>query len=185
MTNPAIKRIPGELSVYFADSWKDVGRKSLVSNWIVFNRPHSAQERLITTFANLSCRRELLKGLDQASIETVTDALLMGLSANTVDRASSLLGLNREALSRILDVSPSTLARRKVLKSSASDRLFRVSALFQMALEVFEDRVEARQWFTTPKRALGGKTPLEFSETEVGAREVEDLLGRIEYGVYA
>jgi len=26
---------------------------------------------------------------------------------------------------------------------------------------------------------------LEYAETEVGAREVEDLLGRIEYGVYS
>jgi len=32
---------------------------------------------------------------------------------------------------------------------------------------------------------LGGETPLEYAETEVGAREVEDLLGRIEYGVYS
>jgi uncharacterized protein (DUF2384 family) len=27
--------------------------------------------------------------------------------------------------------------------------------------------------------------PLDYAETEIGAREVEDLLGRIEYGVYS
>ena len=32
---------------------------------------------------------------------------------------------------------------------------------------------------------LGGAIPLEYAETEVGAREVENLLGRIEYGVYS
>jgi putative toxin-antitoxin system antitoxin component (TIGR02293 family) len=63
--------------------------------------------------------------------------------------------------------------------------LFRLSALFQKALEVLGEPEEAKRWFTTPKKALGGKTPMEFSETDVGAREVEDLLGRIEYGVYA
>ena len=33
------------------------------------------------------------------------------------------------------------------------------------------------------KRALGGATPLGFARTEPGVREVEDLLGRIEYGI--
>ena len=88
-------------------------------------------------------------------------------------------------LSRILDVSPRTLSRRQTLKPAASERLFRVSGLFQKALEVLGDRNEAQRWFTTPKKALGGSTPFEYSETEVGAREVEDLLGRIEYGVYS
>ena len=95
------------------------------------------------------------------------------------------MGLNRQSMSQVLDVSQRTLSRRHTLETATSERLFRVVALFQKALQVLGERDEARRWFTTAKKALGGKTPLEFSETEVGAREVEDLLGRIEYGVYA
>ncbi len=32
--------------------------------------------------------------------------------------------------------------------------------------------------------ALAGRKPIEFARTEVGAREVEDLIGRLEYGVF-
>ena len=31
---------------------------------------------------------------------------------------------------------------------------------------------------------VGGAIPLDYAETEVGAREVDDLLGRIKYSVY-
>jgi len=42
-----------------------------------------------------------------------------------------------------------------------------------------------RRWLTSRQFGLGGAVPLEYAETEVGAREVEDLLGRIEHGVYS
>ena len=43
----------------------------------------------------------------------------------------------------------------------------------------------ARQWLSFPQYGLGGVVPLDYARTEVGAREVETLLGRIEYGVYS
>jgi putative toxin-antitoxin system antitoxin component (TIGR02293 family) len=43
----------------------------------------------------------------------------------------------------------------------------------------------AREWFKAPNRALGNTTPFEYADTEPGAREVEDVLGRIEHGVFA
>ncbi len=53
------------------------------------------------------------------------------------------------------------------------------------AIEVLESAENARQWLASPQVGLGGAVPLEYAETELGAREVEDLLGRIEYGVYS
>jgi putative toxin-antitoxin system antitoxin component (TIGR02293 family) len=57
--------------------------------------------------------------------------------------------------------------------------------LFTKAQEVLRGRENARLWFTSPKIALGGKTPLEYADTELGAREVEDLLSRLEHGVFS
>jgi putative toxin-antitoxin system antitoxin component (TIGR02293 family) len=48
-----------------------------------------------------------------------------------------------------------------------------------------EDAEITRQWFKMPAKALGGKTPLEYADTEPGTQEVEDLLVRIEYGVFS
>jgi putative toxin-antitoxin system antitoxin component (TIGR02293 family) len=53
------------------------------------------------------------------------------------------------------------------------------------AVEVMESEENARQWLASPQLGLGGAIPLDYATTEVGAREVEDLLGRIEYGVYS
>jgi putative toxin-antitoxin system antitoxin component (TIGR02293 family) len=56
--------------------------------------------------------------------------------------------------------------------------------LFKKAVLVFSDKNDAREWFKRENRSLNNKTPLEYSDTEIGAREVEDLLGRIEHGVF-
>ena len=53
------------------------------------------------------------------------------------------------------------------------------------AVEVLESQENARRWLSAPHVGLGGAVPLEYAATEVGAREVDDLLGRIEYGVYS
>jgi putative toxin-antitoxin system antitoxin component (TIGR02293 family) len=56
--------------------------------------------------------------------------------------------------------------------------------VFASALSLFEgDADAARRWLTTAQPALGGDKPLEYAATEVGAREVEDLIGRLEYGI--
>ena len=42
----------------------------------------------------------------------------------------------------------------------------------------------ARRWLLTPQRALVGAIPLEIAKTEVGAREGEQIIGRLEQGVF-
>jgi putative toxin-antitoxin system antitoxin component (TIGR02293 family) len=67
-----------------------------------------------------------------------------------------------------------------------SDRLLRASRLFGKALELFEgDRDAATEWLTTAQPALGGTVPLDLAKSEVGALEVERLIGRLEHGVFS
>ncbi len=53
---------------------------------------------------------------------------------------------------------------------------------FAIDFEVFENEESARRWLKRPQIGLGGKVPLELLKTEAGAREVEDLLVRIDHG---
>ena len=63
--------------------------------------------------------------------------------------------------------------------------MLRMSRIFEKALELFEgDIASAVNFLTTPKKAFGGRVPVEYSRTELGAREVETLIGRLEYGVF-
>jgi putative toxin-antitoxin system antitoxin component (TIGR02293 family) len=93
------------------------------------------------------------------------------------------------ALAKVLQLPPRTLARRKsggVLTSAESERLLRLARLFEQAVTVFEgDAPAAGKWLQEPVLGLGNRTPLQLAETEIGARAVEDLLGRLEYGVYS
>jgi putative toxin-antitoxin system antitoxin component (TIGR02293 family) len=91
-------------------------------------------------------------------------------------------------LARVAHIATRTLSRRKKeghLDTDESERLFRIGALFDRAAEVLGGKEVAREWFKTPLRALGGQSPLEYADTEPGAREVEDLLGRVEHGVFS
>ena len=49
--------------------------------------------------------------------------------------------------------------------------------------EVFGNRQKDLQWLQSPNPALGGNSPLAAAEPDAGYHEVEDILGRIEYGV--
>jgi putative toxin-antitoxin system antitoxin component (TIGR02293 family) len=63
------------------------------------------------------------------------------------------------------------------------DKWLRVLSITARAGEVFANRDKALEWLQTPSPALRGATPLRAIETESGCQEVEDILGRIEYGV--
>jgi putative toxin-antitoxin system antitoxin component (TIGR02293 family) len=94
--------------------------------------------------------------------------------------------LDRLALK--LGMSKATLHRRKLdgrLTPEESDRVIRFARLMGRAVTVFETEENARLWLSSPQVGLGGAIPLDYAGTEIGAREVEDLLGRIEYGVYS
>lgn len=48
--------------------------------------------------------------------------------------------------------------------------------------EYLGDHERAVRWLKRPDRALGGVAPVAAVDTELGARQVENILGRIAYG---
>ncbi|RJQ47182.1 MAG: DUF2384 domain-containing protein, partial [Nitrospiraceae bacterium] len=64
-----------------------------------------------------------------------------------------------------------------------SDRVYRFARIIALAEDVFEDKEEALEWLKNPQYGLGGRIPFDMLQTDAGAREVEELLIRIDYGV--
>jgi len=119
--------------------------------------------------------------------ETV-ECVRAGLPMVEFEALQELLGLGAEELAGHLAISRSTLVRRRKarrLDAQESDRLLRYARLYARAENVLGEAEAARGWLKQPARALGYESPLHFAETEVGAREVEKLLGRIEHGVFS
>ncbi|CAN5141800.1 DUF2384 domain-containing protein [soil metagenome] len=130
-----------------------------------------------------------LTGRGGAGVEEAVGLLRKGLPMTLFEGLRERLGVTAARLAKPMHLAPRTLARRKQegrLQSAESDRLFRIARLFDLAETLMAgDRDKARRWFTTPKRALGGSSPLDYLDTEPGAREVEDLVGRLEHGVFS
>ena len=121
-----------------------------------------------------------------STLTQVREALRQGVPREAFERIRGDLGVSAEKLAEILGIPTRTLARRtERFKPDESERLLWVGSVVQKALAVLEDKQSARRWMTQPKRALGGLTPLRCCDTEMGAREVEALLGRIEHGVFS
>lgn len=127
-------------------------------------------------------------GLKCRDRSEIIRALKKGLPVSAFKTLLAEIGISAKTLAGTADIALRTLSRRKRsgrLQIGESERLFRIGALYDRAVEVLGDKQAAREWFKSPKRALGGKSPLEYADTEPGAREVEDLLGRIEHGVFS
>ena len=126
-------------------------------------------------------------GLVAASASELIEQVERGFSYKTLHMLESRSGLPSPALAGLVGIPERTLARRKAagkFTSEESERLLRFSTVFEQAVELFEgDNAAALRWLTAPRKALEGKTPLAYARTEVGAREVENLIGRLEHGV--
>ncbi len=82
-----------------------------------------------------------------------------------------------------------TLARRrstnKLLTVEETDKALRLKRIADLAELVFSDAAKAHRWMRQPKRALSGETPLAYLASENGGRVVEEMLRRIEHGIFA
>ena len=111
-----------------------------------------------------------------------------GLSFAELEALRKDLDLPLDQLAGKLSISRATLHRRKNagrLSPDESDKVMRFSRLLEHATMVFGDLERGRAWLKFPQYGLGGAVPLDYAKTEIGAREVDNLLGRIDYGVYS
>ncbi|MEY3895754.1 MAG: hypothetical protein RLZZ214_1274 [Verrucomicrobiota bacterium] len=117
-------------------------------------------------------------------IEKVRD----GLPFAEFHAMQEMLAVTEERMGAWLGMSRATLHRRKktgVLDRAESDRLVRYARLMAHAVAALGGVEGARSWLTAPAMAFHGECPLDYADTEIGAREVDALLGRLEHGVFS
>lgn len=155
-------------------------------------RPASGLERYQ---ALLSSRRPgpndylLLLDVETLEMPELVRAVERGLPYEAFESLVANTRLDADVLLGVIDVPARTLTRRKQegrFRPDESDRLVRASRIVAGALSLFDgDRDESTRWLTEPKRALDDVSPLAMARTEVGALEVERLIGRLEHGVFS
>ncbi len=125
---------------------------------------------------------------EQLTIPEMIENVENGVPIAVFDTIKSQLQLSDKQLSQIIRIPKSTLATRKKrgrFSYEESERLYRLQRLIEKAADVLGSIETARAWLRGNAYGLGDIPPLEFCRTEIGAREVENLLGRIEHGVFS
>ena len=126
------------------------------------------------------------KGRDP-SIE-LRAAVRRGLPFSKFEALLKAVALPQKQLIGILGIPERTIARRKAAKhltAAESDRLYRVARTIAQVISVLGSMEKARAWITRPNQALGDESPLALLDTDIGTRQVEDVLLRIEYGIHS
>jgi putative toxin-antitoxin system antitoxin component (TIGR02293 family) len=131
---------------------------------------------------------KLVFTIQPKSLADWISAIRKGLPAGAIDALLQNTHLSQAQLSTVLAIPERTLARRKregILTSEESDKLVRLARIIERAEEIFEGLSPALDWLQSPNHALNGELPINFLDTDIGAENVLDTLGRIEHGVFA
>ncbi len=124
-----------------------------------------------------------------ATIFALINRARTGLPTSQLRAIGVRLALPVRELAPLLATTERTLARRLdqagELNKMESERLLLLQRLAEHGLDVFEDQDKFNRWLRRPLALLGGQSPLELLDTASGFQVVDELLGRIEYGVYS
>ena len=130
----------------------------------------------------------VLLGLESFDSRQLLRSVERGLPYSVFERLVANTSLSADVAMVLVNIPQRTLTRRKGegrFHQDESDRLVRASRIFAGALSLFEgDRDAAKSWLSEPQKALGGEVPLTIARTELGALEVERVIGRLEHGVF-
>ncbi len=150
-------------------------------NWHIRRCLMVTTEQLVKVLGGQGVLKQSIRNLDDL------DRLVQrGLPYKALVRVMDRFGLGPAEAQKILLVPPRTLARRKAqarMRAVESDRLIRLARVGARAMQVFGEDEKAAAWLHRPNKALGNKTPLDLLQTDLGAKRVEDVLGRIDHGV--
>lgn len=123
-----------------------------------------------------------------SSLKDMQDILLEGLPYGAFIFLSNKLNIGREEAANVLTISNRTLTRRKAddrFMVDESDRIARLARITTKAIETLGTEEKATRWLRKSNRALGGAVPLHLTSTDIGARQVEDILAKIEHGIFS
>jgi putative toxin-antitoxin system antitoxin component (TIGR02293 family) len=121
------------------------------------------------------------------SIADIAEAVESGLPKQSLERVVERAGVEGPARARLMQrvVPAATYKRRQRLKLVESERTERLARVIALAEMLWDDEAEAKRFLATPHAELGRRKPIEAALTELGARQVEDIVMRALYGLPA
>lgn len=130
-----------------------------------------------------SARKPVPSGFDLIALSNE------GITRKAIESLAQHIGVSQKTFAEgILNISVKTIERKKPtdkLDKKISSHVIEVAKVIQHAGEVFEDKEKVIRWFGNPNSALNEARPIDMLDTLTGLQMVNDVLGRIEEGVYS
>ncbi|MEM8969920.1 MAG: antitoxin Xre/MbcA/ParS toxin-binding domain-containing protein [Bacteroidota bacterium] len=133
-----------------------------------------------------------LSAKERKQVRSTLDLLPLsknGLPIQALKQLQKKLQIGNRAISALVGMSESTLQRRyrssSRLSEIESQTVLQLAELWSQGMEVFEDENDLRTWLTSEIPALGGQTPLALLATPLGRSHVQEVLLRLEWGIYS
>jgi putative toxin-antitoxin system antitoxin component (TIGR02293 family) len=112
-----------------------------------------------------------------------------GLTKNAIHHLAFYMGISRKYIAEdIFGVSVKTLERKDAgekLDKKTSSHAIEIAKVLQHTYEVFRNEEKVKRWLNKENKALNNLKPVELFDTLSGLGIVNDILGRIEEGVYS
>jgi putative toxin-antitoxin system antitoxin component (TIGR02293 family) len=109
-----------------------------------------------------------------------------GLLTAMFEQVASTLGLSTGTLAAKLGIARRAVTRKRgsgaPLSSDTSEKLLRVVHVRNLGRILFPTDEAVSEWLAKPDASLANMAPWDLMDTEVGAREVENLLRALAYG---
>ena len=129
---------------------------------------------------------KVFRGRELPTSAQMRDRINDGLPFSSLESVRERLHLSVPEAAAVLQMPARTFARRRSsrkLAADESDRLYRLARIAAHAFGVFGTEEKASAWLRRPNRALNHELPMRLLDTDLGSRQIEDLLGRIAHGV--
>jgi len=126
--------------------------------------------------------------LAERPMHEVVSKIRKGLPAIMLDQVAEALGISATALAKKLGIASRTLTRKQSsgapLSVEASEKVLRVARVRNLAHTLFATDAAISNWLSEPETALNDVAPLDLLDTELGAREVENVLQALAHGQF-
>src|SRR6185312_15900492 len=126
--------------------------------------------------------------LAEQPAKVALEGIRRGLPPAMFDQVAAALGLSSSKLAEKLGVARRTLTRKhgsgNPLPADVSEKILRVARIRNLARRVFATDRAVAQWLLKRDSALGSVAPIDMLDTEIGGREVEDLLISLAHGQF-
>jgi putative toxin-antitoxin system antitoxin component (TIGR02293 family) len=129
---------------------------------------------------------QVLKSGAGAGADLLRERIGAGLPFRSLESVRARLGLTVPETASVLHMPERTMARRRQarrLAADESDRLYRIARIVAYAMDVLGSEANAVAWLRRPNRGFGGAAPLQHLDTDLGTRQIEEMLGRLAHGV--